>query len=421
MKIQKPLQSVVLISSAILSLSNALVASADDWPAWRGNSGSGYSGEQSFPLTWGPETNVHWKRLVPGVGYSSPIVWKDNIILTYADVAGQTRHVMAIDRESGNTLWDTIVATGPIESMHHDNSPASATPITDGNGIYVVFCIDGHLKVISLDFAGKMLWETTVGSFESAHGFSTALVLSGNHLLLSGLQDGSDAFIASLNVKDGSVVWKIPREKTIRSFSSPYLVEIQGAPAIILSGADQTIAYSCETGKTLWTLDGPASKTVSSIVVADELGLAFISGGRDGQFYAIRYDQIVPDRESAADRLIAWKQTKGIPYVTSPFYHDGLLHIVSDDGIYRSYNAETGELYANKRVGTKIDASMVGWGDKVYITDAKGKTTVIRNSAKYEVLAESDLKEPIIASPAMSNGDIVIRTTSHLYLIRETN
>jgi len=179
------------------------------------------------------------------------------------------------------------------------------------------------------------------------------------------------------------------------------------------------VAYDVPSGKTIWKIDGPASKTVSSIVVADDLGLAFVAGGRDGRFFAISYDQ--PDNSSpTADSLIAWKATKGIPYVTSPYYRDGILHIVSDDGVLRVYDAKTGVVRGTKRVATKVDASIVGAGERVYITDSSGQTTVIRNAFEFEVLAKNSINEPIVASPAISNGDVVIRSTSSLYLIRAT-
>jgi hypothetical protein len=152
-------------------------------------------------------------------------------------------------------------------------------------------------------------------------------------------------------------------------------------------------------------------------VVAEDLGLAFVSGGRDGHFFALRYDQ--PENSSVtADSLIAWQATKGIPYVTSPYYRDGILHIVSDDGIHRVYDAKTGVVKGTKRVATKVDASIVGVGDRVYITDSAGQTTVIRNSFEFEVLAENTINEPTVASPAISNGDVIIRSTSNLFLIR---
>lgn len=408
----------LLIWLSLFVFAYAMPASGEDWPAWRGKSGSGFSSEQDVPIKWGVNENILWKRPTPGAGHSSPIVWKDQIVMTYANLESQTRHVMSVDRETGKTLWDSVVAKGAIEEMHRDNSPASATPVTDGKAIYVVFCKEGILQVNALDFSGKILWETNAGPFESRHGFSTAMVLHEHRLLLSGLQDGSEAFVAAINSVDGSLLWKVPREKAIRSFSSPCVVEIQGESAIILSGSNQTIAYRCDDGKVLWTLDGPASKTVSSIVVAEELGLAFVCGGRDGQFYAIRYDQVIENEQLVKERLVAWSLTKGIPYVTSPYYHDGILHVVSDDGIYRSYVAESGKPLVNRRVATKVDASMVGWNDNVLITDAEGETKVIRNSPKFELLATNDLQESIVASPAISSGDIVIRTTSNLYLIR---
>lgn len=393
---------------------------AEDWPGWRGPEGSGFSKETAIPSHWGINQNIHWKRPLPGVGHSSPIVWKNVIVVTYAKVTEQTRHVMAIDRESGETLWDAAVANGVIEEMHQDNSPASATSITDGERVYSVFCINGHLNVYALDLSGNKVWTLDAGTFEAKHGFTTSLVLSDGRLLLSGLQDGAEAFVAAIDSKTGSLAWKVPREKAIRSYSSPCLVTIQGQAAFILSGSDQTVAYSCATGDILWTLDGPASKTVSSIVVAEDLGLAFVSGGRDGQFLAIRYDQTVSEQESSFEKLVAWQLSKGVPYVTSPYYRGGILHIVSDDGIYRSYEGRTGKMFTMRRVATKVDASMIGWQDLVGIVDAEGKTTVIRNSPNFEIVAKNDLREPTVASPAISNGDLIFRCTENLYLIRQT-
>lgn len=396
------------------------VGYSEDWPGWRGPFGSGYSIETSVPLHWSGDKNIYWKRTIPGIGHSSPIVWKNVIVVTYAKVAEQTRHVLAVDRESGKTLWDTAVATGVIEEMHQDNSPASATPITDGKRIYTVFCINGHLNVYALDFNGEVVWSLDAGTFEAKHGFSTSLVLNDGRLFLSGLQDGKDAFVEAIESDTGSIAWKVPRNRAIRSYSSPCLVTIQGKPAFILSGSDQTVAYSCATGETLWTLEGPASKTVSSVVVAEDLGLAYVSGGRDGQFFAIKYDQIVSNPESAHEKLVAWQLTKGVPYVTSPYYHNGILHIVSDDGIYRSYDARSGETLAMRRVATKVDASMIGWGNHVGIIDAEGQTLLIKNSPNFEIVAKNSLGEPTVASPAISNGDLIFRGSENLYLIRET-
>lgn len=410
---------ILLVNAMLLpALQPMQTVVGGDWPGWRGVDGSGFSSEIDVPLNWSESKNILWRRPTPGIGHSSPIVWQDTIYLTYADTENLTRHLLAVARETGETKWDTAVAKGVIEPMHQDNSSASSTPITDGKMVYATFCIDGKLLVCGLSRDGDIQWDTYVGGFEATHGFSTALVLVDGKLILSGLQDGPDAFVAAIDISSGTVLWKVPREHCIRSYSAPVAVRIQERSAILLSGSAQTVAYDVETGQTIWKLDGPAAKTVSSIVVADDLGLAFVSGGRDGQFFALRYNQ--PENASpTAESLIAWQAIKGIPYVTSPYCRDGILHIVSDEGIHRVYDAESGTVKGTNRVATKVDASIVGAGDRVYITDSAGQTTVIRNAFEFEVLAKNTINEPTVASPAISDGDIIIRSTAHLYLIRD--
>lgn len=412
--------SVLLVHVLLLTAQQQMqTAVGDDWPGWRGADGSGFSRETDVPLTWGATENVLWRRPTPGIGHSSPIVWQDTIYLTYADTDNLTRHILAVARESGETKWDTAVAKGVIEPMHQDNSPASSTPITDGKMIYATFCINGKLLVCAVGVEGDIKWNTHVGGFEANHGFSTALVLVDDKLILSGLQDGPDAFVAAIDPISGAVLWKVPREHCIRSYSAPVSVRIHDRSAILLSGSSQTVAYDGETGQMIWKLDGPASKTVSSIAVAEDLGLAFVSGGRDGHFFALRYNQPKTVSPPTSESLIAWQASKGIPYVTSPYYRDGILHIVSDEGIHRVYDAQTGAVKATNRIATKVDASIVGASDRVYITDASGQTTVIRNGFDFEVLAKNAINEPTVASPAISDGDIIIRSTENLYLIRD--
>jgi hypothetical protein len=151
-------------------------------------------------------------------------------------------------------------------------------------------------------------------------------------------------------------------------------------------------------------------------VCSEQDGLAFVCGGRDNQLYAVHL--ATPDQGNGNTR-IAWKATKGIPYMNSPLCNNGLLHVMSDEGVYRCYRTRDGHVLQEKRVGESVKASMVGNSERIYITAVDGKTTVIANSAEFNTLAENQLSGSIVASPAISNGDIVIRSETHLILIRD--
>jgi outer membrane protein assembly factor BamB len=323
---------------------------------------------------------------------------------------------MRIDRETGRIVWDRQIAVSPIEPMHRDNTAASATPATDGKNVYVVFVVDNSLQVQSVDFDGKVVWTKTVGGFAASHGFCTSLVLQADSIYLSGLQDGPDAFVARMKKDTGEVVWKVPRSKAIRSYSTPYLCNVRGTPAVLLSGAEQTIAYDRATGKTLWEIEGPGSKTVSSLVINSEDDMAYVCGGRDNQFFAIDLQNV--NRASADSPQIVWSARKGIPYMTSPLLTLGRLHILSDEGVYSCFDPKTGELLLQRRVVGAVKASMVANQQYIYITESSGRTTVINNGSEWNVVSENDLGEPVVASPAISNGDLIIRGEQHLYLIR---
>lgn len=389
---------------------------ADNWPCWRGPNYDGLSPEENIPVRWSHSENVHWRIAIDGVGHSSPIVWENSIFLTSCNETNQSRHLCRVDRETGQIVWNRQLAHSPIEQMHRDNSAASATPVTDGKNVYVVFVVDDSLEVQAVDFDGHVVWSKRIGSFSASHGFCTSLVLAADSIYLSGLQDGNDAFVARLQKDTGEVEWKVPRSKAIRSYSTPYLCNVRGTPAVLLSGAEQTIAYDRASGKTIWAIDGPGSKTVSSIVVSLENDIAYVCGGRDNQFFAIDLQNV--NRASQDSPQIVWSASKGIPYMTSPLLTGQWLHILSDEGIYSRYDAKTGQLHSQRRAVGAVKASMVASPKHIYITQSNGRTTVIDNQLNWQVVSENDIGETVVASPAISDGDFIIRSEQHLYLIR---
>lgn len=417
----KPLSVTVLAVIGICTQANLL--QAENWPGWRGPQQNGLSNEVDVPVRWSETENVHWRIQVPGDGHSSPIVWENSIFVTTSVADDLSRRLIRVDRETGNIVWNHVVATGPAEKMHRDNTSASATPVTDGKIVYVSFCVDGKLLVAAYSFGGELIWLVEPGTFASEHGYSTGLVLDDKRLILSGLQDGEDAFVAALDKSSGKVLWKVKPEHNVRSFSTPFMCEIDQQPAILLSGAEQTVAYNRISGSVLFKVDGPASKTVSSIVTCPTSHLAFVCGGRDKQLFAIKLNDVLNDANASPSKKesrIAWRATKAIPYMNSPLLSSGFLHVMSDEGIYRCYRATDGEVLQERRAVGPVKASMVATANRIYITETCGKTTVIENSPSWNVLAVNNLSSEVVASPAISNGDFIVRTRDSLFLIRDS-
>lgn len=402
--------------TALLLICFSSVALAENWPGWRGPQHNGISSEKNLPLQWSASNNVLWKLPIPGVGHSSPIVWKNKIFVTSCTLEDEARRLYCVDRNSGAILWQKLVATSPIEKMHRDNTPASATPVCDGTAVFTAFQVDGQILISAYDLGGSPLWSRPAGNFESRHGFCTSLVLDGNRLLVSGLQDGPDAFVAAFNKQSGDLIWSTPRRDKVRSFSSPLLCKVDERKILLLSGANQTVAYDRQTGSVVWELDGPAEKTVSSIVTCPDSNLAFVCGGRNDGFLAVSLD-----KPKGSKPEVKWEAHKGIPYMTSPLASKNNLHILSDEGIYRCYETSTGKKLREFRPVGPVRASMVANEDYIFVTEKSGKTTVIKNDSTWTVVAENELDEEVLASAAISDGDFVLRGTNNLYLIRESS
>ena len=390
-------------------------ATADNWPMWRGPNGDGVSQEADVPLRWSPTENIVWRKPIRGVGNSSPIVWGDAVFVTSADLDSRERLLMRIDRRSGDVEWMRTVAIAEIEPMHRLNSPASGTPATDGELVYVMFQTGDELLIKAYDFLGEEVWSQIPGEFKSRHGFNSSPVIDGDSLLISGIQDGEDAFIARLDCLSGAIDWKRTVDNPVRSFSTPFLFTSGGQRLAVLSGANRTIGYDPLRGEILWTVNGPAEKTVSSLVCDDDR--VFVAGGRDNMLLAIRPD----GSQQVGDSQVVWRATRGIPYVTSPLMYGGYLHVISDEGIYSCFDPASGEVLLRKRLGGTWSSSPVGACDRVYLTSESGVTTVITAGPDFEVLSHNDVGEPVYASLAVSQGELFVRGKDHLFRIARTD
>ena len=385
------------------------LSSGVDWPAWRGAAGDGVVTKSAIPLKWSAESAT-WKTAIPGTGYSSPVIREDRIFLTAAGVNDTTdRTLVCLDLKSGDILWTQEIYQSPIEKMHRLNSPASSTPACDHERVYVTFCENGHIGVAAVNFRGDLLWKRRPGTFMSRHGFHSCPVIHDGRVIINGQQDGDDAFVAALDGRNGDVIWKTERPNKVRSFAAPFLLKVEDRIQVVVSGAGQTIAYDIETGSEVWQVTGPAEKTVSCMLTDGQR--LFVPGGREDLLLAVDPG----GRGDVTDTHITWSGKKGVPYVPSPVLANGLLHLVSDEGIYTVYEPDTGRVIRQARVAGRTSSSLLAVGKHILLTEDSGTTHVLKNDGSGTVVETNDVGETVYASHAVSGSRLLIRGTDHLF------
>ncbi|MBO0700167.1 MAG: PQQ-binding-like beta-propeller repeat protein [Zavarzinella sp.] len=405
-----------------LLFASPLLADDGNWPMWRGPRGDGTSHETGFPTRWTATENVRWKTPIPGKGHSSPIIWGDRIFLTAAIEAGEPnapkdRLLLCLDRNDGKMLWQKTVLTAKPEPIHNLNSRASSTPATDGERVYVTFLADPKVVVAAYDFNGNEVWRTSPGEFESKHGFCSPPVLYKDLVIVNCDQDGVNkskpAYIVALDRKTGSERWRIDRTHRIRSYCPPLITEAAGKTQMVLTGAETVASYDPDTGKPIWTIDGPTEQFVASMVYSK--GLFFLTAG----FPTYHVMGIRPDGTGNVTKShVAWHvENGGAGYVPSPVAHGDWLFLVHDNGTATCRDALTGELRWKERLGKHHSASPVCAEGRLYFADDDGTTWVLKAGPKFELIEKNPIGENVYASPGFSKGEIFLRGSKHLYCI----
>lgn len=388
---------------------------AENWPCWRGPRGDGTSVESNLPIQWDAATgqNIAWKVPLRYSGHSSPILWENRIFITGADEAKAKRMLIAFDRKDGKLLWEADVEDAPLEKKHKLNSWASGTPATDGEMVYVTFLDEKEMLVAAYDFEGRQVWKVKPGVFSSVHGYCSCPVLFENMLIVNGDHDG-DAYLVALDRASGKTVWKTPRENRTRSYCTPIIRDLGGRTQMILSGSKCVASYDPRTGSRHWILNGPTEQFVASPV--ENKGLIFITGGFPDK-HIIAIDPTGANQISE-DSHVKWHHlNKGVSYVPSPVAANDFFFCVSDDGIGSCYDAVSGDVKWQKRLGRHHSGSLVADGRRVYFLDDDGVTHVLHAGVDFDVIATNKLEEATYSSPAISNGQILIRGEKHLFCI----
>ena len=404
------LQPLTLLSSIVLTAS---LACAENWPSWRGPRGDGTSLEKDVPTRWSSTENVVWKTAVPGEGHSSPVVWNNRVFLTTALPEKLERLLLCFDRATGAALWQQTVLVAPLEPKHGENSYASATPVTDGKRVYVTFLDREDVVVAAYDFAGKQLWLVRPGKFKSQWGFCHTPQLFEDKVIVACYSKGEN-FVVSLSQDDGRTFWKTAGENPTQSYSPPLIREMEGRVQMVLPGNKTVTSYDPRTGKVLWVVDGPSDDSVITPVYSEKAHLVLsCSSWPNKVLLAIKPD----GTGNVTASKVVWKTPEGAPYVPSPIaVGDWFLTSSFNGKAVHCFEAATGKVLWKEATGLH-HASPVTANGLVYFLNDDGVMHIVRAGEKYELVARNELGEKTYASPALSDGQIFLRSFKQLYCI----
>lgn len=404
----------LLIPSTLVSANEA------DWPQFRGPTGQGLSAAKNVPIEWSAEKSVAWKVEVPGSGWSSPVLAGGRLYLTVAvsgaDNTEPTLHAICLDASNGQTLWDTeVFRPGASEYgiAHKKNSPASSTPIVTSDRLYVHF---GHMGTAALDLSGKVVWRQNDLKYMPVHGNGGSPILIDGALVFN--CDGqSDPFVAALDAKTGELRWKTSRNSLAKkqfSFSTPLAITVDGATQIVSAGSGFVAGYDPREGREVWRVSyGEGYSVVPRPVFAH--GLVFVASGfEQPDLYAISPDGAEGD---VTETHVAWTHHKGVPHTASMLVVGDELYFASDAGIATCADARTGEVHWSERLGGGFSASPVAAEGRIYFQNETGIGYVVKAVRQFELLATNDLGERTLASYALSDGALFIRSETHLWKI----
>lgn len=402
----------------------AAAVRAENWPGWRGPRGDGTSHEIGLPLTWSETQNLRWKTSLPGKGHSSPIVWGERVFVTTCLEAKGERVLLCLDRRDGTLLWRRVVLTAPLEKKHPLNSYASATPVTDGQQVWVAFLAYPYMQAACYDFDGNKVWMRSPGKLLSKHGFCSSPILHKDLVILNGDQDAK-AYLVALDKKTGAERWRIDRPNRTRSYCTPILIHAKNKPDVtqlVLSGSKCVAGYDADTGKLLWIIDGPTEQYVASLVFHENV--LFLTTG----FPEFHLMGISPEGEGniTGSKYIRWhiphkvnraNHNSGASYVPSPIAANGHFYVCSDTGFLSCLEPQTGERLWKKKLARHVSSSPVLADNYLYFVDDDAATYVLKADAAFTVLHKNKLDDECYASPAVSQGQIFLRGLHNLYCI----
>ncbi len=402
---------------------------AANWPTWRGPNGDGKSPERNFPVQWNQTHNVRWRVDLPDRGNSSPVLWGNKLFVTQAIEKDGRRMVMCFDRTNGRLLWDNGITYREAERTHKDNPYCPSSPVTDGQVVIATYASAG---LYAYDLNGKELWHQELGKQNHEWGGGSSPLITGDLCLLYH-GPGPGSYLAAFDKKTGKPVWKVnepayqPGQRydgfagkddgAVGTWSSPLLIRHDGREELVMSFAQQIRSYAPKTGELLWHTDGLNPLVYTSAVYGE--GVVVAAGGFFGSTVVVK-----PGKGDLSKQHVWYEQRMKKHRIGTGVIHNGHHYVINTIGVAECLELTTGKSLWEERLtatGPKgeVWASFVLAGDKLYTINQSGDTFVIRASPKYELLATNPLGELSNSTPALSDGEIFLRTHKGLWCVSE--
>jgi outer membrane protein assembly factor BamB len=429
---------------ALFALMVAASASAQNWPSFRGPGASGVSDGQNLPVQWDAQRrdNVRWKTELHGLAHSSPVVWSDRVFLTTAisgkpsatfkpglygdgtasdDLSVHQWNVLCLDRATGKVLWERTAYQGvPKEKRHIKSTYANATPATDGRVVVAFF---GSQGLYAYSLAGELLWKRDLGRFDVGAynapqfewGTASSPILY-KDLVIVQCDQQKGSFIAALDVKTGATVWRTERDE-LPSWGTPSVFPGKARAELVTNGSNFIRGYDPASGKELWRLGGSSKITAPTPVYSDDLILVASGRRPEAPIFAIRAGA---SGDITGSQSVAWSKQQRGSYMPTPLIYDGYVYVLNNDGVFACYALADGQEIYRQRIpdaGSGFSASPVASDGKIYLSNEDGQIIVVKAGPKFELLARNDMAEPVMATPAISGGLLIIRSQHYVWAI----
>lgn len=421
------LRTLTLLTTTALSFCSVALA---DWPDFRGPTFDGHAPQTAatnLPIEWSETNNITWKTAIPHRGWATPVILGKQIWLTTATPDGHDYFALCVDKDSGKIIFNERLfhCETPEPLGNNLNSYASPSPVIEAGRVYVHFGSYGTACLDTEKF--KLIWKRDDLPCKHFRGPGSSPVLFGDLLILT--MDGIDfQYLVALDTKTGKTVWKTDRTANWndieadgqprgggdfrKAYSTPLIVDFKGAKQMLSVGSKAAFAYDPKTGRELWKINHPAFSAASRPLF-DGTNAIFSTGNGKGEVMSIR----MGGSGDVTDTHSVWRNSRGAPRMPSPLLVNNLLFMVSDGGIATCLDAGTGQQLWQERLGGEYAASMLYAGGRIYCFSQEGKATVLKPSANYEIIATSRLNEGFMASPAVDENALILRTRTHLYRI----